>query len=176
MNRLLLAVGFATLLTGCAASYRSSPLTTRSEPLNRDLAVYVAIPADGGYGAKVSMGSGQMAAQSLARALTENGIKVSLGAAVEQPEKSLISARNSGAGYVADLVLTNWENRATAWSGRPSRLSTSVRIRNAATGETVDASTLDSRSRYITLTSTSPESLLLGSMRGYVNVLYPPSK
>ncbi|MCY1197226.1 hypothetical protein D9M72_85880 [compost metagenome] len=172
MKRLLFLFGLVLALSGCAASYKSASLTARTETLDSNKSVYVAIPPDGGYSAKVAIGSGHMAAQSLARAFTETGVKVTLGTGVETPELSLESARAAGAGYVADLVLASWEQRATAWSGRPSRLSITVRMRNATTGEVLDTSVLDSRSRYITVTFTSPESLLVGSMRGYVKSLY----
>lgn len=172
MKRIALAIAVSIWLCGCTASYRQQHIGIAGQPLDKNKVVYVAIPADGGYGGKMAMGSGQQVAQSLAAAFTQNGVATKLADKREDRNAELQSARNSGATYVAEATLANWEQRATEWSMRPSRLSLTMRMLDASTGDTLDTAILDSRSRVMSLTSTSPASLLKGSITAYVRSLY----
>lgn len=163
------------LLAGCSASYRQQRIGNPSQSLDRSKTVYVAVPADGGYGGKPALGSGQQVAQSLAAAFSQVGVDTKLAEKHEERDAVLAAARNSGASYVAEATLANWEQRATEWSMRPSRLSVTVRILDASTGKPIDTTVLDSRSRVMSLTSTSPASLVKGSITAYVRGLYSPA-
>ncbi|WP_408391066.1 DUF4823 domain-containing protein [Paraburkholderia sediminicola] len=134
--------------------------------------VYVSIPADGSYESKVYGGSGMMTAQEVAAAFANRGVPVLMGVRPEDREVALASARTSGAQYAVIPTITHWEPRATEWSGRPSRMAVSLSLFDVSSGTMLSNTALIGRSRIMSLTRTSPESLLHDPLDGYVARLY----
>jgi hypothetical protein len=175
VKRLLICACIA--LAGCTASYQTQSLSgtgsISTTGMKTSSKVYVSIPADGSYGSKVYGGSGLMTAQEVAAAFANRGVPVFMGVRPEDREGALASARTSGAQYALIPTITHWEPRATEWSGRPSRMSVSLALFDVSSGTMLSNTALIGRSRIMSFTSTSPESLLHDPLEGYVNQLYP---
>jgi hypothetical protein len=162
-------------LIGCAASYHREQLTgitASTLALSPESVVYVVQPADGAYEEKVYSRSGQMTEQAIAAAFAKHGSHVIRADTVESKPQAIASARASGAQYAAIATIIQWEPRATEWSGLPSRISVNMAIIDVKTGKTSSEEALSARSRIVSWTRTSPESLLHDSIGGYVDALY----
>ena len=162
------------LLAGCTASYKVDNLggTAGTTRLDREKGVYVTVPGDGTYEAKTYAGSGQRVAQAVGAAFARSANQVHVAEARADLDEALKSAKKLGAGYVVVPTIAHWEQRATEWSGRPSRMAIRISIVDAATGKQIAATSVLGRSRIVSFTSTSPESLLRDPLAQYVGGLY----
>lgn len=162
------------LATACTASYKvvQTDGHTGQQPLDGAASVYVALPKDGSYGSKNYGGSGRIVAGTIARELSSKAAGVEVGEEAEGRDGALSSARKVGARYAVIPVITHWEHRATEWSGRPSRMSIDVSVYDAASEKRLNSRSLTARSRIVSFTPTSLESLLTKPIRDYVNALY----
>jgi hypothetical protein len=176
LNRITPAILIVTVLAGCSASY--SKVNTGGADravvhLDGSRPVLVAIPADGSFESKPYPGSGQTVAQQTAAAFAKHGGRVDLASSGAKDRNELLdAARRSGAGYLVIPTITHWERRATEWSGRPSRAAMGIEIVDVLSGETAASTLLESRSRIMSLTGTTPESLLPHLIGPYVDGLY----
>jgi hypothetical protein len=135
--------------------------------------VLVAVPIDGSYESKSYPGSGQTVAQRTAAAFAKHAPRVDMAPSDVRDRADLVeAAKKTGAGYVAIPTISHWERRATEWSGRPSRTAVGMEVVDADTGELIASATLESRSRVMSFTGTSPESLLPRLIGDYVDGLY----
>jgi hypothetical protein len=162
------------LLCACTARYQVQNLagTAASNRLDRQKAVYITVPEDGGSGSRQSAGSGQAVAQAVAGAFSRTAARVHVAERATTREQTLDAARKLNAGYVVTPVIAQWEQRATEWSGRPSRVALRISVIDAATGAEITSNSIEGRSRIVSLTSTSPESLLKDPIARYVDGLY----
>ncbi len=175
-SSLVLALSAFLVLSACSAAYNRQD-TGGAEfsgvTLDKAKAVLIAIPADGAYGGKPYLGSGQMVAQQVAAAFARYAQKVDMAPSNAADRTALVdAAKKGGFGYIVMPVIAHWEHRATAWSGIPSRASVGVSVLDGQTGDKLQSSSLEGRSRIVSWTSTSPESLLPDMITGYVNALY----
>jgi hypothetical protein len=163
-------------LAGCTAAYQNQDLAgggaIATAPLSSTSRIYVALPADGAYEAKVYAGSGRMTAQAVAAAFAKHGSAVSIGDVPATRSQAIDAARAAGAQYAAITVISQWEPRATEWSGRPSRMAIALSMVDVASGVVVSNSELSGRSRIVSFTRTSPESLLREPVQKYVDAMY----
>jgi hypothetical protein len=173
MNKWLAVACIA--LAGCTASYQKQDLAgsgvipTQLSPTSR---IYVAMPVDGAYEEKTYLGSGRTAAQAVAAAFAKHGSAVTLADTPAAREQTITAARSAGAQYAAIPVISHWEPRATEWSGRPSRMAIALSMVDVVNGTTLSNTELSGRSRIMSITRTSPESLLREPVQKYVDSLY----
>lgn len=112
-------------------------------------------------------------AQQTAVAFANHARKVDTAAPNLTDKEALLgAARKDGFGYLVIPTITHWEHCATEWSGIPSRASVALTIIDVQTGDKVRSSQLDARSRIISWTSTSPDSLSRDMLQNYVEGLY----
>jgi uncharacterized protein DUF4823 len=172
---LLSAIIAASCLAACSARYNvrdAGGTEAAAVRLDRSKLVFVAVPQDGAYGSKVYGGSGQSVAQAIATAFSETASRVRVGDRYGKSEDAIAAGKAAGAGYVVIPVITHWEPRNTAWSSLPSRMAVRVAIVDAANGNELTSSAIEGRSRIVSLTSTSPDSLLRVPLSQYVHGLY----
>jgi hypothetical protein len=171
---LLAALCTSVLLAGCRARYDVNSLSgTSASRLDRAKPVYVAIPQDGAYGGRPYTGSGQRVAQAIASAFSMHASRVQIAdRRAESDASDVEAARAAGAGYVAVPVIAHWEQRNTVWSGMPSRMAIRLTVFDAATGQQITSSAIEGRSRIMSMTATTPESLLREPLMNYVRGLY----
>lgn len=161
------------MVAGCTARYHATNLDAATSPqLDRGKGVYVAIPQDGAYANRNYAGSGQTVAQAVAVAFSGLAKQVQIADRhPQQLEESIAAAKSAGAGYVAVPVIAHWEHRNTTWSGLPSRMAIRLTIFDLE-GKQLASSAIEGRSRIVSMSGTSPESLLKGPVREYVRGLY----
>jgi hypothetical protein len=162
-----------TLLVGCTARYQVNNLAgAASAQLDRTKGLYVTVPQDGAYGTTVSFGSGQIVAQAVADAFSGVGARVHIAERAVGKDQSIVAAKSLNASYLVMPAIVHWEQRATEWSGRPSRMAIRLSIIDVTTGDEVTSSAIEGRSRIVSFTSTTPESLLRDPLARYVRGLY----
>jgi hypothetical protein len=170
------AVLAALVLPACTASYQqreTGGIEASSIRLDPGKGVLVAVPADGQYGRKVYAGSGRTVAQKTAAAFSRYSPRVEVATATAtNREESLAAARRAGAGYLVVPDILHWEQRATEWSGIPSRVSLSMTVIDVATGTDVRSGLLESRSAVMTLIRPNPDVLAQNLIDENVAVLY----
>jgi len=164
----------AILTTGCTASYQMDRFSegNDSQRLDRQKAVYITVPRDGAYESKIYHGSGQIVAQAVASAFSQFAAQVHVAESQLTNDEAIAFTKDHGAGYMVVPTITHWEQRATEWSGRPSRMAIRVTIVDAVTGNQISSTSLEGRSRIMSFTSTHPESLLRDPLAQYVVGLY----
>lgn len=161
------------LLVGCTAKYQVNNLAgVGTVQLDRSKGVYVTVPQDGAYGSTTSAGSGQSVAQAVAAAFSGVAARVHIAERAIGNDQSIVAAKSLNAGYLVVPVIVQWEQRATEWSGRPSRMAIRLTIIDVTTGDQLGSSAIEGRSRIVSFTSTNPESLLRDPLARYVRVLY----
>ena len=172
IRHVLLVAALVFSLVGCFAHYQTTNLSGVNGKLDRQKTVYVAVPQDGAYGSQVYRGSGQTVTRAVAAAFSREAQKVRSASKSLAVDKTLELAKAQGAGYAVVPVIAHWEHRATEWSGLPSRMTIQLSILDVATGEQVQSTMIEGRSRVVSWTSTSPESLLREPLAQYVGSIY----
>lgn len=173
MRKLSLALLIPFVVTACHATYQVSNLSgAHVSRLDGQRSVYVVVPRDGTYGSTSYAGSGQIVAQAVAAAFSKFATRVSIATKAQTDEEGLDAARTIGAGYVVVPAIVHWEQRATQWSGIPSTMSVRVTVLEAASGKQISSASVEGRSRIVSLTPTTPESLLQDPLAQYVGGLY----
>jgi hypothetical protein len=173
VKKIIIALCIA--LSACTASYHNQDLAGSGAiptHLTASARVYVALPADGAYESKVYSGSGRTTAQVVAAAFARHGSAVTIADAPVSRERVIADARAAGAQFAAVPTIAHWEQRATEWSGRPSRMAISLAMIDVPSGAVVSNVELSGRSRIMSFTSTSPDSLLREPIGKYVDGLY----
>lgn len=167
---------FATIsiLAGCSARYKVNNIAgANTARLDRQKGLYIVVPEDGAYGTKQYPGSGQTVAQAIAAAFSSRASRVHIAERAKLAnQEALDFARKLDAGYLVVPVIAHWEHRATEWSGRPSVMTIRVTILETSGGQQVSSTSIEGRSRIISWTTTSPESLLRDPLSKYVDSLY----
>lgn len=174
MRTSILTAVLVALLSACTASYNVQSLSGQSNraALDRSAAVFVAVPKDGVYESTNYPGSGQTVTEAVAAAFSTVAPSVTPGEQVQSLEKDFSAATNAKATYLVVPLITHWEQRATQWSGIPSRMTIRLSVYNVKSKALINATLVEGRSRIMSFTSTSPESLLRDPLKGYVNKLY----
>ena len=135
--------------------------------------VFVSISPDGQYGRKTYAGTGRTVAQKTAAAFSRYVRRVEVGGRPASSRDDLLAAaRNAGAGYLVIPTISQWEQRATEWSGIPSRVSMSLTVIDVQTGAEVRSALLESRSAVMTLVRPNPDNLAQEMIDQQVSALY----
>lgn len=169
----VLSLAAVLTLAGCGSEYQIRPLsgTQNTVTLSKQGGVYITVPKDGRYQAINYPGSGQLVAQFLATAFSKYAQRVQTAPAQSQDD-GLSEARQAGSQYLVVPIITHWEQRATEWSGIPSRVALRVTIFDVHSGKQLLSEGILGRSSKITLTSTTPEVLLHEPIKALVRRLY----
>jgi hypothetical protein len=162
------------LLAGCAKQYRVENLsgTRNTVTLMGTKSVYIAAPEDGRYESTTYPGSGQTVAQVLAGAFSKFASKVNTADTPATMPNDFSAAKNAGASYIVLPIITHWEQRATAWSGMPSKMAVRITIYDVNSGKELTTTSIEGRSAIMTMFPTSPDALLRDPAEKYVSSLY----
>ncbi|HZB52543.1 MAG TPA: DUF4823 domain-containing protein [Reyranella sp.] len=175
----LLATFTCTVVLGlaaCTASYKqreTAGLEASSVRLDASKNVFVSVSPDGQYGSKTYPGTGRTVAQKTAAAFSRYVRRVEVGGGpASSRDELLAAARNAGAGYLVIPSITHWEQRATEWSGIPSRVSMSLTVVDTQTGAEVRSALLESRSAVMTMIRPNPDNLAQEMIDQQVSAFY----
>lgn len=145
-----MVVVIALGLSACTASYTqrdTAGVEASSVRLDSDQMILIAVPADGAYGGRTYAGSGRTVAQKTAAAFSRYARRVQIAPTqTANREELLAAARTVGARYLVIPSISHWEQRATEWSGIPSRVSLGMVTVDVATGKELRSGFLESRS------------------------------
>ncbi len=173
MKRVLILLVSVAALVGCASQYQMQSLSGAGNAavLNRKGGVYITVPADGRYQDIHYPGSGQLVAQVLAMEFSKYARTVQT-APSQIADGGMSEARRAGTEYLVVPIITHWEQRATEWSGLPSRMALRITVLDVASGKQLLSEGIVARSSRVTLTSTTPDDLLKKPIAKLVNRLY----
>jgi hypothetical protein len=167
----------ATLgLAACSSSYEkreTAGTEASSVRLDPGKSILIAVSADGQYGSRAYLGTGRVVAQKAAAAFSRYARQVEISN-IRPTERDalLVAARKAGSGYLILPTIAHWEQRATEWSGVPSRVSIDVAIVDVGTGTDLRSGLLESRSARMTLVRPNPDALAEHLLDDYVAGLY----
>jgi hypothetical protein len=163
-------------LGACTASYKqreTSGIEASSARLDSGKNIFVSVSPDGQYGGKTYAGTGRSVAQMTAAAFSRYARRVEVGGGPASSRDELLAAvRKAGAGYLVTPNITHWEQRATEWSGIPSRVSISLIVIDAETGVEVRSALLESRSAVVTFIRPNPDNLAQQMIDQQVSAFY----
>ena len=173
MKRLLILVVSLVTLSGCASQYqiRSLSGSDHAVVLNRRGGVYITVPADGRYQDIHYPGSGQLVAQVLAMEFSKYARTVQT-APSRLRDDGMSEARRAGSDYLVVPMITHWEQRATEWSGLPSRMGLRITVLDVASGKQLLSEGIVARTSKVTFTATTPDALLKKPIEKVVKRLY----
>jgi hypothetical protein len=172
MRNLIIAASLI-LLVACADAHHVIPDRTYAQTrLSADGTVYVALPADGRYGAIDYDGSGATVAQMLKAALLEHLLQVDIAPELENYAAARRSAVQGGYTYLFFPTITHWEDRATEWSGIPDKVAVRLVVVEPRSGETLSVATIEGTSGLATFGGDHPQDLLPEPIQEHIDQLF----
>ena len=163
----------ALCLVGCTTRItQDDVITPAASKLERGQKVYITLPQDGSYGGKTYAGSGTQVAHFLGKGIRPYVAETLVATAYVPVEEALTSAQKAGARYVFIPTITNWEPRAAAWSGRPTRVSISIAVQDLAADKQVLIRKIDITGRSATFVNQSPDDLVARAITTFSNEIF----
>ena len=160
-------------LMGCASKYRVDNYTAPANQLDKQSSFYVALPADGQYGAIKYPDSGAATAHAISSALLVHVDKVVVGTApAETLDAALSQAKQRALSHVVVATILNWEERATEWSGKPDKITLKLAVYEAQSGKVISSTVTSASSKWGTLGGDHPQDLLPEPIKGFVDPLF----
>ncbi len=141
-----LAVGIG--LAGCVSKYKTDSFTGPNEGLNPAEGFYVMLPRHATYGSKVYRNSGRETARVAAAALSVHAERVEVAERVGSLKKALARTNTLNLKNLFSPKILNWEDRATAWSGRPDRITPQFSVYDVKTGKRLVNSAMRASSKW----------------------------
>lgn len=147
-------------VAGCSTKYDLGA-SGKGAKLDRGQRVCIITPADGNYEGRVYTGSGAATANLLQGAIARYTAGIERIPSQGSLQADLGMAANGGYRYVFYPQIINWEPRAAAWSGRPTRVNVLMIVYDMKAGQrAVIQENLDVRGRIMTFVSQSPPEIL----------------
>ena len=172
MRLLALLVATCCLLAaGCSQRVAVDAYQAPTAKLPPGAAVYVMLPADGGYGGTIFPWSGAATAQAVSDALGQRDAHVVRAAAFEYLPDALRSAASQGLSYVFEARILNWEDHLTPISPTPDRITMQYIVYAVADGRVVASTTLRASSP-LGSGGFHPKDLLIVPTRAFVDGLF----
>jgi hypothetical protein len=163
-------------VAGCSAKFHATNnagVATTPGQLDPARSVVVAVPADGAFGEKVTVGSGYMTAERTAKAFERYTKTVHLADAnLHARDELLDAARRDGAGYLAIPTIIVWEPRFTAFTGRRAHATVQLVVTDVPTGHDISSVVLEGYSKKVSVSRTTPDRLLPYMIGRHLAVLY----
>ena len=161
----------ALMVAGCADTHKLTRMNGATTPLSQEASAYIALPADGRYGAILYPGSGPQTAQLIAAAFAPYLSRISVATASEDVATAIRSAKGGGYDYVVYPEILHWEDRATEWSGKPDLASIKISIVQTDSGDVIDSGIIEGASGLATFGGDHPQDLLPEPLRKYSGAL-----
>lgn len=161
------------LFAGCTSTYTEKNATKEAPPILRSNSrVYVAIPFDASFKKTVAQGSGKATAQTFYAAFSRYIKATFLGLGPESLDEALDSARRRSAEYLVYPNISQWEDRATEWTGRRDALTLKVDLIDLSTSKVVFSREIQARGKWMSDGGDTPTDLLAQPAEQYVNALF----
>ena len=169
--RITSLVIIATMISGCASTYKQTNLTEPAAKLLKAGSVVIATPANGSYETKEYAKSGEMTALAVQAAFAKftNTITVSPDCKEFACLKKNCSATSDY--YVISEIL-HWEDRATEWSGIPDKIEVKLSIYEGQNWKEIASTIISGKSKWATFGGDHTQDLLSDPLNKYVESLY----
>jgi len=173
MKKLFLVLMATMILAvGCTTKIKSSGGVSAVR-LEQGQKILVVVPADGGFSGKTYANSGRETAGRLQKALIYRASTITLSKAQADIQAALKDGRAAGCRYVIHPEITQWEPRAAAWSGIPTRVSFFVTVYDLKSGvEPVMQQSLEARGRIWTFKSQFPADIAEAMFRQFADEVF----
>ena len=174
MRVALIAMLTVIAVAGCAPKTDLERLQHADDQNNQlvsgDAVVYVSVPEDGRYGDTVYDGSGETTAQMLTGGFASHVRRAEKGLEYERKESAIESAEATDADYLVYPKISHWEDRATEWSGIPTKATVIVSLYRVSDGELVDKTRISGSSPTLPDPApSSPQDMIRGGVQEYIN-------
>jgi hypothetical protein len=159
------------LLTGCATTYKETPVAPATTRLNSSGAVLVSRSENGSYQGKTYAQSGQMTAEAVRAAFVRHTSTVKIASDCTD----IACLRTHASDDIAYLVvpeILHWEDRATEWSGIKDKLSIKIAVFARGDQQPISSIVIDGKSKWMTFGGDHPQDMLAAPIERFVNTLY----
>ncbi len=162
---------FATMISGCAATYKQDTLAEPIAKLVRGKSVVISTPSNGFYERKEYADSGRMTALAARAAFARFSNSTSV---VPDCKDLMCLKKDSSATYDYYVIpeILHWEDRATEWSGIPDRIEVKISIYGGQDVKELASTIISGKSRWATFGGDHPQDLLPEPLNKYVESLY----
>jgi len=169
----IVAVVSALLLASCADTNEVVRLDTSSD-VRLDVAstIYIAVPADGVYGANTYRGSGQNTAQIINSAFAKRSRLTEVGRCPQSFSEARDAALSDNWQYFVYPTILHWEDRATEWSAIPDKVEVKIEVVETATNRSLASAVIKGKSGLATFGGDRPQDLLPEPIEEFVSSLY----
>ena len=158
---------------GCSTKFAAKPVADMpSAKLETGHAVYIALAADGRYSEQTYRGTGAQVSGYVAQTLSSYTSSSQVDNEIRTLEASLQNAKEANAKYLFVPLITHWEPRAAAWSGRPTRVNIELRVYDVESGQPVAGNSSSVRGRIVTVASQHAHELAREIVTTLVNSFY----
>ena len=127
----------------------------------------VGVSKDGSFEGKLYEGSGQATTMEIVRALSSCASRVEAMPTTGTLEEGVEQAKARGFTHYIHPTILHWEDRATEWSGKRDKISILIQVVDAGSGQTIDSTTLNGKSKLATFGGDHPQELLPEPLAGY---------
>lgn len=127
-------------------------------------------PADGASGTKVTPGSGAVVANRVLYQLKTRPCKVTLESnanSIKEIDDAVLAKYK----FVIAPTISNWEDNATAWSGKPCRLRLTFDIYDS-NRNLITSSNIDAQGTSVTMSATDPSDLIDKPLKEILDELF----
>ena len=158
MKKLFCLLIAAVLFISCSSTYKYDYDNPIDDVLEQNTDIAITVSEDGFYGDDIYTGSGKILSNVVKQELKPYTAK----ATVLKNKESLDEITNEELekyDYIVIPEILHWEDRATAWSGRPDKVKVSIEIYNSKK-ELLKSAVLEGKSASMTLASNDPSELL----------------
>jgi hypothetical protein len=152
-------------LAGCSHKYKTDTYNPPAALLSSNASAYIMVAKNGTYSSRTYAGSGKTVSQQTQAALARFLARVDMAPANENRAAAFREARKNAYDYVFEPVILHWEDRATAWSGKPDRISVKLVVWDPQTEEVVSTGIEKASSKWGTLGGDHPQDLLPRMMK-----------
>ena len=159
------------LIAGCTATYHQQTLSNDARKLDKGKGVFISVPEDGRYGQHEYFNSGQMTANAVKAAFLKYTKTLKVSNECHGDNCFSVIPIETYSYYVKPEIL-HWEDRATAWSGRPDKVEVMLIVFDTATGVEISTVSLTGKSKIMTFGGDHPQDLLAEPINKYIESLY----
>jgi len=169
---IFILVIFTNCISGCASigSVHVGNYAVTSK-LNPGGTAYVVVPADGQYGPKTCIDSGQAVAQCITSSFSKYLERVETYDK-EELEEAMLKAKASNFSYLIDSAIINWADHVTEWHGKRDRAEVKVNIYDVNSGEILASDIVKGIGTWFTFGGYHPQHILQKSMDKYASSIF----
>jgi hypothetical protein len=172
MKRLLFLPFVMLIALGCTTTIRKHDMIdSPGAKLAQGKTIYLCPVQDGSYHGKVYGGSGNTVFTIFQSKLNMYAGKIIDGRNLSE-HKSYEEAKKVQADYIVKAVITNWEPRAAAFSGRPTRCEIQVSVLDVNSDKEIIHKKLSIQGRSMSFTNQSAEGLAASLINDFCRAIF----